>query len=62
MGAAFQGDTLAGGLLKRVNFNLTVDEHRRLKIAAAKQGKSITQLLTDHVRGLALPEERGSSV
>ncbi|CEF22788.1 plasmid partition protein ParB [Xanthomonas perforans] len=40
---------------KRVNFNLTEDEHLKLKVAAAKQGKSITQLLTDYVR--SLPDE-----
>ncbi|ECT4107458.1 chromosome partitioning protein ParB [Salmonella enterica subsp. enterica serovar Muenster] len=41
--------------IKRVNFNLTEDEHLKLKVAAAKQGKSITQLLTDYVR--SLPDE-----
>ena len=38
--------------LKRVNFSLPADEHMRLKIYAARQGKTITELLSDHVATL----------
>lgn len=37
---------------KRVNFNLSTSEHTKLKIYAAKQGKSITELLVEFVRSL----------
>ena len=38
--------------IKRVNFNLSTSEHTKLKIYAAKQGKSITELLITYVRNL----------
>ena len=37
---------------KRVNFELPASEHTKLKIYAAKQGKTIKELLTDYVEGL----------
>ncbi|QHJ01738.1 chromosome partitioning protein ParB (plasmid) [Xylophilus rhododendri] len=41
----------AGGT-KRVNFELSAEQHARLKIYATKQGKSIKDLLTEYVVGL----------
>jgi len=41
--------------IKRVNFNLSTSEHTKLKIYAAKQGKSITELLVAYVK--SLPDE-----
>jgi hypothetical protein len=38
--------------MKRVNFELPSDQHTKLKIYAAKQGKSIKELLTEYVTGL----------
>lgn len=38
--------------MKRVNFELSAEQHSKLKIYAAKQGKSIKQLLTEFVEGL----------
>ncbi|ERF04122.1 hypothetical protein PA13_1028785, partial [Pseudomonas aeruginosa HB13] len=38
--------------MKRVNFELSADRHAKLKIYAAKQGKSIKELLTDYVDSL----------
>lgn len=40
--------------IKRVNFQLPADQHTKLKIYAAKQGKTIKELLTEYVA--ALPE------
>lgn len=37
---------------KRVNFELSVDQHTKLKIYAAKQGKTIKELLTEYVASL----------
>lgn len=37
---------------KRVNFDLSAEQHTRLKIYAAQQGKSIKELLTELVEGL----------
>ncbi len=37
---------------KRVNFVLPADQHTKLKIYAAQQGKTITQLLTAYVASL----------
>lgn len=37
---------------KRVNFELSPAHHAKLKIYAAKQGKSIKELLTEYVAGL----------
>ena len=41
-------------VIKRVNFQLPADQHTKLKIYAAKQGKTIKELLTEYVA--ALPE------
>lgn len=41
-----------GAATKRVNFMLPADEHMQLKIYAAKQGKTITELLSDYVAKL----------
>lgn len=41
-----------GAPTKRVNFVLPADEHKQLKIYAAKQGKTITELLSDYVAKL----------
>lgn len=37
---------------KRVNFDLSAEQHAKLKIYAAKQGKSIKDLLTEFVDSL----------
>ena len=37
---------------KRVNFDLSADRHAKLKIHAAKAGKSIKELLTAYVDSL----------
>ncbi len=37
---------------KRVNFDLSADQHTKLKIYAAKQGKTIKELLTEYVNSL----------
>lgn len=37
---------------KRVNFDLSVEQHTILKIYAAKQGRSIKDILTDFVEQL----------
>ena len=34
---------------KRVNFELPAEQHTKLKIFAAKQGKTIKELLTEYV-------------
>ena len=39
----------------RVNFDLSIEEHTKLKIYAARQGKTIKALLTDYVK--QLPKE-----
>ncbi|MGL4668675.1 MAG: hypothetical protein ACRCWR_12210 [Saezia sp.] len=39
-------------LKKRVNFELDADEHAKLKMYAAKEGKSIKMLLSEHVKEL----------
>lgn len=38
--------------IKRVNFQVSAEQHTKLKIFAAKKGKSIKELLTDFVDGL----------
>lgn len=38
--------------MKRVNFDLSAEQHAKLKIHAAKSGKSIKELLTEYVKGL----------
>ena len=40
------------GSMKRVNFELSAEQHAKLKIYATKQGKSIKELLTEYVAGL----------
>ncbi|WP_335925273.1 chromosome partitioning protein ParB [Shewanella algae] len=37
---------------KRVNFDVTAEEHTKLKIYAARQGKTVKELLTEYVRSL----------
>jgi hypothetical protein len=44
--------SLADGGMKRVNFELSAEQHTKLKIYAARQGKSLKKLLTDYVEGL----------
>ncbi len=41
----------AGGM-KRVNFELSADQHTKLKIYATRQGKTIKELLTEYVASL----------
>lgn len=38
--------------LKRVNFELSSEEHAKLKVYAAKNGKTIKELLTEYVTQL----------
>ncbi len=38
--------------IKRVNFQLSADQHMKLKIYAARQGKTIKELLTEYVASL----------
>jgi len=40
------------GATKRVNFELAVDLHQRLKIHATRQGKTIREVLTEFVTNL----------
>lgn len=40
---------------KRVNFELSADQHSKLKIYAARQGKTVKDLLTEFVA--QLPED-----
>lgn len=45
--------SLAGdSAMKRVNFSIPADDHMKLKIYAARQGKTITELLSEHVVAL----------
>jgi len=37
---------------KRVNFELSAEQHAKLKIYATRQGKSIRVVLTEYVAGL----------
>lgn len=39
-------------ITKRVNFNLSAEQHTKLKVYAAKQGKTVKELLTDFVEQL----------
>ncbi|MDN8003131.1 chromosome partitioning protein ParB [Burkholderia multivorans] len=42
--------SLAGDVqMKRVNFQLPAEQHMKLKVYAAQHGKTITELLTEHV-------------
>lgn len=38
--------------VRRVNFDLPVEQHTKLKIYAAKHGKTIKELLTQYVQSL----------
>ena len=38
--------------MKRVNFELSADQHTKLKIYATRQGKTIKELLTEYVTSL----------
>jgi len=38
--------------MKRVNFDVTAEQHRKLKVYAANQGKTIRELLTEYVENL----------
>lgn len=38
--------------VKRVNFNLPADQHTKLKVYAARQGKTVRELLTEYVCSL----------
>jgi len=38
--------------MKRVNFELSSEEHSKLKIYAARNGKTIKELLTEYVSSL----------
>lgn len=38
--------------MKRVNFQIPADQHTKLKVYAAQHGKTITELLTEHVEQL----------
>ena len=42
----------AHSAMKRVNFDIPADQHQRLKIYAAENGKSIRELLSEHVFNL----------
>jgi hypothetical protein len=42
----------AGVDMKRVNFELSAEQHTKLKIYAARQGKTIKELLTAYVDSL----------
>jgi len=35
--------------MKRVNFDLSIEEHTKLKVYAARQGKTVKELLTEYV-------------
>ena len=47
------GDISGTDKMKRVNFDLPEALHMRLKTYAASQGKSIKDVLTEFVEGLA---------
>lgn len=36
-------------VMKRINFQLPAEEHTKLKVYAARRGKTITELLTDYI-------------
>lgn len=40
------------GTTKRINFDVSAEQHAKLKIYATKHGKSIKDLLTAYVAGL----------
>jgi len=37
---------------KRVNFELSADQHAKLKVYAARQGKTVKELLTEYIAQL----------
>lgn len=37
------------GTTKRVNFDLSAEAHTKLKVYAARQGKTVKELLTEYV-------------
>lgn len=41
-----------GSSMKRVNFELSAEQHAKLKIYATKQGQSIKDVLTEYVANL----------
>ena len=47
--ASLAGDDPA---MKRVNFQIPADQHTKLKVYAARQGKTITELLTEYIAQL----------
>ncbi|EBC1886533.1 chromosome partitioning protein ParB [Salmonella enterica] len=53
---AFSAAAIEEGM-KRVNFQLPADKHRKLKIYAAKMDKTITELLTEYVDQLPVSKE-----
>ncbi len=50
--AAMPSNSGGDVLMKRVNFQLPADQHMKLKVYAAQHGKTITELLTEHVAQL----------
>lgn len=50
--ALTMGDIAGGEKMKRVNFELTEELHKKLKTYAVTQGKSIKDILTEFVEGL----------
>ncbi len=40
------------GKYKRVNFNISVSDHLKLKVYAAEHGLTITQVLSDFIESL----------
>lgn len=37
---------------KRVNFNLPVEDHIKLKVYAAREGKSVTEVMSEYIATL----------
>jgi hypothetical protein len=44
--------SLVGKRKKRINFEISEADHRAFKVYAAKHGKTITEILVDHVARL----------
>jgi plasmid stability protein len=44
--------------MKRVNFDIPEEQHRMLKVYAAKHGKTIKDLLSDYISNLKLEAEQ----
>ncbi|HEM7810508.1 TPA: chromosome partitioning protein ParB [Burkholderia multivorans] len=51
-GKAVTHETGGNVHMKRVNFQIPADQHTKLKVYAAQHGKTITELLTEHVEQL----------